>query len=250
MKSRPEVKYYLSYENRYRSVYSQGIAYWSAFPEAKARATSELERFLLHHQLVPADTRIIEFGCGEGYLAQYVVGKGHHYVGVDISPAAISKARDRLGTDPSRARFLVGDITQLSEVDSQSFDVSLDNCCWHMLVTDPDRARYLSEVARILKPAGKAWFLEGYERNASPEEIRSYEDYVDVFNPDLETLEDRDVYVEGQRKVVQLRRVPARMKNLKGYRKELVQAGFGVDRSLIVGDECILYCTNRCRTTS
>lgn len=72
-------KYYTLYEDRYRRVYEQGIEYWSADPEEIAREINNIEQFLNYTGCHPSTTSIIEFGCGEGYLAKYLLECGFRY---------------------------------------------------------------------------------------------------------------------------------------------------------------------------
>lgn len=237
-----EGEYYLAYEDRYRRVYAQGIPYWTAFPEEMATTTEQLERFLLHYGLEPRVSRIIEFGCGEGHLAKYLTDRGYEYLGIDISPAAISKAKARIRRECLEARFLVGDITDLPEVQSGAFDASVDNFCWQMLVTDGDRHRYLSEVSRILRKGGKAYFLEICQEKRFEGRVRTFDEFVRRFKPDYDTLEDREGYVDGERRVIKLPRVPSRFKSIDGYEEELTDGGFVVDKTSRVDGNCVIYC--------
>jgi len=57
---------------------------------------------------------VVEFGCGDGYLAQLFVQEGFHYRGPDISPRMVAVAERRLsGTEPA-ASFLAVDVDQVS----------------------------------------------------------------------------------------------------------------------------------------
>lgn len=235
-------KYYLAYEDRYNRVYAQGIPYWTAFPREMATTIGELERFLLHYRLEPGVSQIIEFGCGEGHLAKYLTDRGYEYFGIDISPTAISKARARICSECLHARFLVGDITDLREVESEAFDASVDNFCWQMLVTDDDRQRYLWEVSRVLRKGGKAYFFEECQEKRFEGQVRTFEEFVGRFKADYETLEDREAYVDGERRLIKLPRVPSRFNSADGYEEELTDGGFAVDKTCDVDGNCVIYC--------
>jgi len=64
-------------------------------------------------RLKAADS-VLEFGCGDGYLAQLFVEAGLSYRGVDRSPQMIAMAKRRLMTAGLKARFEVSDVADLS----------------------------------------------------------------------------------------------------------------------------------------
>ena len=236
--------YYMLYEDRYRRIYSQGIEYWISDPEENARVMSSIEKFLDYACCQPSTTCVIEFGCGEGYVASYLLECGFGYLGVDISESAILKARERTGAKGQNA-FLRGDITDLHQVPSSSYDVAIDNSCFQMLVTDDHRAKYLAEVKRILKSNGKAYFRENIQEEEFKQKISDFREFVETFDGDYTTLHDYPAFVDGKRHIIKLPRVPARFNNEQGYRRELEEAGFIVDNYSIERWQCIIHASVR-----
>jgi SAM-dependent methyltransferase len=57
---------------------------------------------------------VVEFGCGDGYLAQLFVQEGFHYRGMDISPSMVAVAERRLSGAELTASFLAVDVDQVS----------------------------------------------------------------------------------------------------------------------------------------
>ena len=57
---------------------------------------------------------VLEFGCGDGYLAQLFVKSGLSYRGMDQSPKMIAMAERRLMAAGLHARFEVSDVADLS----------------------------------------------------------------------------------------------------------------------------------------
>jgi cyclopropane fatty-acyl-phospholipid synthase-like methyltransferase len=102
----------------------------------------------------------LELGCGLGRFSGYLARQGLRATGVDFSPVAIAKARERVGQDDVRPEFLVGDVTRLTAL-SGPFDVSFDVGCFHCLAPQGQRA-YVSEVFRLLMPGGThlIWALD------------------------------------------------------------------------------------------
>jgi SAM-dependent methyltransferase len=90
--------------------------------------------------------RILEVGCGEGELAERMQAE----LGAEVAALDQSKRMVEL----TRARgvaAIVGDVQELPFVDGE-FDCAL--AAW-MLYHVPDLDRALSEVARVLRPAGR-----------------------------------------------------------------------------------------------
>jgi SAM-dependent methyltransferase len=61
-----------------------------------------------------AGNSVVEFGCGDGYLAQLLVQEGFHYRGLDISPKMIAAAERRLLGAERAFSFMEADIDRVS----------------------------------------------------------------------------------------------------------------------------------------
>jgi SAM-dependent methyltransferase len=90
--------------------------------------------------------RVVELGIGTGVIANGLRRRDVEVLGVDLSPAMIRRAADRIG-----ARVAIADVDQLplpdNAVDSAYF-------VWVLhLVHDP--AATLTEAARIVRPGGR-----------------------------------------------------------------------------------------------
>jgi SAM-dependent methyltransferase len=107
-------------------------------------------------------TEVLECGCGVGDYAISLARRGARVVGVDISPVATqaaSEAAEAAGVE-ERAEFLAMDCEALGFPDDR-FDLVCGEGILHHL--DLDRA--LGEIARVLRPAGTAVFLEPLGHN-------------------------------------------------------------------------------------
>lgn len=64
----------------------------------------------LFHLLRPPPARIVEFGCGVGWLATFLAQRGYEVHGIDISPDAIAAAKNALlSRGLTNLHFAVGD---------------------------------------------------------------------------------------------------------------------------------------------
>jgi ubiquinone/menaquinone biosynthesis C-methylase UbiE len=73
---------------------------------------------------------------------------------LDLSSAALSAAKDRIGEEAKRVEWILADVTTWEP--SRVYDVWHDRATFHFMVAESDRAAYLSRLARALKPGGHA----------------------------------------------------------------------------------------------
>ncbi|UCD08264.1 MAG: class I SAM-dependent methyltransferase [Dehalococcoidales bacterium] len=236
-----EEKYYLRYDDRYRRMHASGFERWVSSHEENAEVLEDIDRFLEYAGYEPTNTSIIEFGCGEGFVAEHLLSRGYDYLGLDISKSAIEKARKHTKTQ-GRDFFLVADVlNDLNQIPDASFDIAIDNQCFHMLVTDEHRRKYLNDIRMILKKDGKAFFRECVQEEEFMQEISDFRDWLEKTGNEYDTLYDYPAYKDDKQYTVRIPRVPARFNNEAGYRKELERAGFTVKYFASDGWMCIMY---------
>jgi SAM-dependent methyltransferase len=103
---------------------------------------------------------VLDYCCGSGGFSYLLSRLGAVVWGVDISPQLIQQARamaarEMLGCSVTLPQFLVGDAHHTPFPDD-SFDYVVGNGVLHHL--DLDNA--YREIARVLRPGGKAFFME------------------------------------------------------------------------------------------
>jgi SAM-dependent methyltransferase len=106
----------------------------------------------------PAGKLVCDYGCGPGYLTTELLDRGAAYVtGIDISEGEIEQARQRAIADgvADRCRHVVADAHDLAFEDD-SFDLIVGDSILHHL----DMEVALRELRRVLKPGGRAVFME------------------------------------------------------------------------------------------
>lgn len=109
--------------------------------------------------LAPAlGERVLDVGVGPGLLAYdlaRLVGEAGEMVGLDLSPAMVAVAAERLAHLP-QARVMAGDATALDLPDAR-FDAAVSTQVYEYVA---DMPRALKELRRVLKPGGRALILD------------------------------------------------------------------------------------------
>lgn len=139
---------YYDHEAAYRAIAESGGSGWDDRPAARKDDDSyvAIDAFLASAFAAPGDA--LDLGCGGGQVAIKLAAHGYRVVGVDFAPSAIALAK----RNAPELTFVVGDCLAL-ELPSASFDLAVDNHVLHCIV-GADRARFLREVARVLRPGG------------------------------------------------------------------------------------------------
>jgi len=99
--------------------------------------------------------KILEIGCGNGIQALYI-NESHNpssITGIDLNKANIDIANsEKESANAHNVKFIVGDAQNLTHIESGSIDVLLNiESAFHY----PDKARFLEEIQRVLKPGGQ-----------------------------------------------------------------------------------------------
>lgn len=130
----------------YAIAYRVGVTPWE---HAGRAAAGQLGRLLDREQQDRARPlgRALDLGCGTGLHTIDLAERGWIAVGVDNIERAVGKARRRPGAN--RARFFVGDVTDLAGSGvGTGFDLLLDVGCFHGL-GDDERRRYGQGVTEV-----------------------------------------------------------------------------------------------------
>lgn len=101
-----------------------------------------------------AEAAILDAGGGHSTLVDDLVARGFRRVTVcDVAEAALARAKDRLGEAAAQVEWRVGDVLTVPLPES-FFDVWHDRAVFHFLHDAADRAMYLAQMTRALKPDG------------------------------------------------------------------------------------------------
>jgi SAM-dependent methyltransferase len=127
--------------------------------------------------------RVLDAGCGTGYLARKLRARGARVTGVDVAERMVEIARS---ADPS-GDFRVDSCEGLTTLGAEEFDLVVSN---YVLMDTPDLDAALAAFHRVLKPAGAAvvifshpCFPQGRARVAGDRATVSYDWPEPYFEP-------------------------------------------------------------------
>jgi SAM-dependent methyltransferase len=96
---------------------------------------------------------VLDVGCGLGDNAIFLASRGHSVTGLDGSPTAIERARDRAANAGVSVTFAVADATDLAGYDDR-FDTVVDSALYHCL-DDAGRQAYAASLYRATRPGAR-----------------------------------------------------------------------------------------------
>lgn len=109
---------------------------------------------VIRRQAPSLTANIIDVGGGAATLVDDLLDAGYRSLTVlDISPAALQIARERLGTHALPVTWIDGDVTQM-ELPQAHYDLWHDRAVFHFLTDADQRRRYVARLKDALKSGG------------------------------------------------------------------------------------------------
>ncbi len=137
------------------------------------RRLFDLSSVLLMLECRPGD-RVLDLGAGSGFSSEMLARFGYHVIAIDPDLRALSHNRERPSYDPTRIDGTVNVVGSLAEAlpfTDNAFDGIVGLNVLHHV---PDVAQVTRELARVLRPGGRAVFCEpGLEHLDAPETRRA-----------------------------------------------------------------------------
>jgi ubiquinone/menaquinone biosynthesis C-methylase UbiE len=134
-------------KGRVEAVHEYYEELWAGLPDELQLPDWDLRRSFLLSGVRPGD-RALDLGCGTGDFTGLLAEAGAHPLGVDVTEAALVRARSRHPELDLRVVPMDGPMP----LEDGSFDI-----VWSSEVIEhvADTARWLSEVRRVLAPGGR-----------------------------------------------------------------------------------------------
>ena len=118
---------------------------------------------------LPAGARMLDVGCGSGWLSEFFARLGYEVTGIDISDELVQMARERVERvpyevdheTPLRCRFLIQDIETAPL--AEKFDAVI---CYDSLHHFEDERKVFRHLSAMLDVGGLLFILEGHKPSA------------------------------------------------------------------------------------
>ena len=139
------------------------------------------------------DAKIIDIGGGDSFLVDHLLQLGYTNISVlDISEAAIERAKIRLGENANKVSWIVCDISKFEP--TEKYDFWHDRAAFHFLTDKEDISRYISTVNKAITTNGIltiGTFSESGPKKCSGIEITQYteESLANLFPNEFEKIE-------------------------------------------------------------
>jgi ubiquinone/menaquinone biosynthesis C-methylase UbiE len=100
------------------------------------------------------DAPLLDVGGGASTLVDGLLDSGYRDITVlDLAPAALAGAQERLGERAAAVRWIVGDVLD-PPLPAATYAVWHDRAVFHFLTDARDRARYIAHTQRVVRPGG------------------------------------------------------------------------------------------------
>ncbi|MDT3707018.1 MAG: class I SAM-dependent methyltransferase [Thiobacillus sp.] len=101
------------------------------------------------------DAHIIDVGGGASVLVDDLLDAGYRNLTVlDLAESALAVSRARLGARAQSVQWIAADVTR-ADLPAARYDVWHDRAVFHFLTDPADRARYVDQVLKSVKPGGR-----------------------------------------------------------------------------------------------
>jgi ubiquinone/menaquinone biosynthesis C-methylase UbiE len=133
------------WESIYKSKQLNEVSWYEPTPE------TSLSFFRQFH--VPLDAKIIDVGGGDSLLVDHLLEKGYTDITVlDISEAALDRAKERLGEKAESVKWIVADAASFTP--AEKYDFWHDRAAFHFLTNESDIESYINTIKSGLNPGG------------------------------------------------------------------------------------------------
>ena len=117
------------------------------------QSTPETSLDFIKHFNMPTTAKIIDIGGGDSFFVDHLLDKGYQDITVlDISEAAIERAKQRLGERAKKVKWIVADAADFQP--TVKYDFWHDRAAFHFLTDEQEISSYLETAQHSIKPKG------------------------------------------------------------------------------------------------
>lgn len=156
------------WENIYQTKQLKDVSWFQPTPETSLGFFTQFK--------VPITAKVIDIGGGDSLLVDHLLDLGYQDVSVlDISAAAIEKAKHRLGNRAKNVTWIIADASTFKPI--EKYDLWHDRAAFHFLTAEKEISNYLETAAQNISPTGImviGTFSEQGPKKCSGIEIKQY----------------------------------------------------------------------------
>jgi len=156
------------WENIYQTKELKDVGWFQPTPE------TSLDFFKQFN--VPKTAKVIDIGGGDSFLVDHLVHWGYQDISVlDISEAALDRAKQRLGEKANKVKWIVADAATF--IPKEKYDFWHDRAAFHFLTDEQEISNYLKTAEQHINLTGVlaiGTFSEQGPKKCSGIEIRQY----------------------------------------------------------------------------
>lgn len=133
-------------QRHFEAMYQHGQKPWRYHPPEKS-----LQEFFKKVEKELGKAKILDIGCGDGWISLEVAGRGHEVWGLDSSKTAIEEAKTSAQKVklPTKVHFQVANALNLP-YGNNSFDAAIDRGLFHHIIPQ-NRTLYLKNLLRVVR---------------------------------------------------------------------------------------------------
>ncbi|MEX0966777.1 MAG: class I SAM-dependent methyltransferase [Bacteroidia bacterium] len=156
------------WEDIYRTKQINEVSWYQPTPETSLDFIEEFN--------VPSTAKIIDIGGGDSFLVDHLLARGYQDITVlDISEAAIERAKKRLGQQANNVKWIVADAAKFQP--TVQYDFWHDRAAFHFLTDQKEISNYLETAQCGISTTGIlviGTFSEQGPKKCSGIEIKQY----------------------------------------------------------------------------
>lgn len=156
------------WENIYQTKELKDVSWFEPTPETSLDFFKQCK--------VPKTAKVIDIGGGDSFLVDHLLDLGYQDISVlDISAAAINRAKQRLGEKANKVKWIVADAATFKP--TEKYDFWHDRAAFHFLTDEQEISDYLETADQHINPTGIlviGTFSEQGPKKCSGIEIKQY----------------------------------------------------------------------------